>query len=279
VGATLRDGKLRGICARSAQRIAQLRTTLETLAEEANRLSINAALQVSRLGESGTDLLAVTEEIRSVSTRYQRLAGDLRLCENDQEMVAAALDDLTARASGSGDDERASAGLSADSIGQVAMVLDQNAGGLKEIATRLARRLQALQRAMGLPVEPLDAPEVQVDRPTAARPAPSGSAGRSGAPARPAASSRPVAPARPAAPPRAVASSGAPSGPSTPGDVDPAILSADSASGPRASTGTSPHSRARIFDLREFGAVELPMLTDDRGQLIFDLRELGAVEL
>lgn len=131
------DADLVALCERNAGRLTELKTTLESLAEESNRLAINAALQVSRLGESGGELVEVTEQIRSLSTRYQRLVADLSLCENDQ----AATVDAVRKDAGGGD----SAGLSADAIEKLAMVLDQNAGGIQEIATGLRGTVAQLQ--------------------------------------------------------------------------------------------------------------------------------------
>jgi len=154
------DADLVTLCERNASRLTDLKTTLEALAEESNRLAINAALQVSRLGESGGELVEVTEQIRSLSTRYQRLVSDLSLCENDQAATVQAVRNDAAP----GD----SAGLSADAIEKVAMVLDQNAGGIQEIATGLRGTVAQLQAALdpgAAPVPPEPSGPISVPNP------------------------------------------------------------------------------------------------------------------
>lgn len=252
-GPTLRDGTLRNAVARASQRIQELRSALEALAEEANRLAINAALQVSRLGESGSELVAVTEEFRSLSTRYQRLAADLRLCENDQGEALAQIDELVRGGQQDDGDEGRSTGLTAPAIQKVAMVLDQNAGGLKEIAAQLGLRLDDLRQAMGETHGVAAAPEPGPAVPPEPEPAMSRL------------DSAPVPPPR-AFPART---------------EDPAILSSHSRTASRGPAAAARRSDAapRVYDLRELGAVELQPLIDDQGQPIFDLRELGAVEL
>jgi methyl-accepting chemotaxis protein len=258
LGAALRDS-----CAKNTERITELRTTLETLAEEANRLAINAALQVSRLGESGSDLVAVTEEVRSLSTRYQRLASDLRVCENDQQAALGQIDDLV-RQSSAGDESQTSAGLSSASIQKVAMVLDQNAGGLKEIASELGAQLTELRQAMGDTSETVSPQAESGSAPVAFESGPA------------AAMSDEVAPLQ------LETSMGAPMDASPPAPAaaagDPAMMSA----GPSANSGSvapAAEQADEVHDLSEFGAVELPLLSDEQGKPIYDLRELGAVEL
>lgn len=61
--------------------VSGARQQLEQLAEESNKLALTMALQVSRIGEPSSDLLDTAESLRSLSTRYQRLAADLRMVE------------------------------------------------------------------------------------------------------------------------------------------------------------------------------------------------------
>lgn len=116
----------------SAARLAELRAKLEGLAEESNRLAIQAALHVSRLGTDNAELVQVTEAIRSVSTRYQRLVPDLRLCENDMESL---------RGGGS------STGA------QIADALRGGAAGLQEIADDIHAQIQKLSAALNVALE------------------------------------------------------------------------------------------------------------------------------
>lgn len=116
----------------SAARLGELRQKLEALAEESNRLAIQAALHVSRLGTDNAELVQVTEAIRSVSTRYQRLVPDLRLCENDIESM---------RAGGS------STGA------QIAEALEGGASGLQEIADDIQAQIHALSGALNVALE------------------------------------------------------------------------------------------------------------------------------
>jgi hypothetical protein len=129
------------LSAQSVQRLRELRQKIETLAEESSRLAIQAALHVSRLGEGGSGLVQVTEEIRAVSTRYQRLVPDLRLCENDAEMILATAGD-------------AGIGTGGDFAGnqQLAAALGQNAGGIQQVANGLAAALARLAGAFGEPI-------------------------------------------------------------------------------------------------------------------------------
>lgn len=149
------------------ERLATLRQTLENLAEEANKLAIGLALQVSRLGENDSEIVQLTEDIRSLSTRYQRAASEMRLCESDQEATIRGL------LGGGGDTDSAS------------MVLDQNAEALREVMDRMRGSMNSLRALVGAPApasyaaapiatpepmafaEPLSAPEVVEDAPQA----------------------------------------------------------------------------------------------------------------
>jgi hypothetical protein len=129
------------LSARSVERLRELRHKIEALAEESSRLAIQAALHVSRLGESGGGLVPVTEEIRAVSTRYQRLVPDLRLCENDAEMILAM----------AGDSGSATGGGSSGNQ-HLAAALGQDAGGIQQVANGLAAALRRLAGAFGEPI-------------------------------------------------------------------------------------------------------------------------------
>ncbi len=120
-----------------AERIVTIRTTLEQLAEEANKLAIGMALQISRLGDAGNEMLDTAESVRSLSVRYQRVAADLRLCENDQANLARSLAGMP------------TGGESSGSTSPLAMILDQNAEGLREVLGRLRRPLDVLRAAIG----------------------------------------------------------------------------------------------------------------------------------
>ncbi len=310
----LDSGSLGDVSRRNSNRLAQLRATLEQLAEESNRLAINAALQVSRLGESGTDLLNVTEEIRSLSTRYQRMVAELRLCEHDQELT---LNELRALANADDSTPSASAGLSPDAVQKLAMVLDQNSGGLEEIASQLGNHVAHLKWVAD-PSQPR--PTVAASR--GVTPLPGAST-----PPMPPATETPTDHSPVDAPMAAPTSFGAME--SAPPAVDPGAAvdsalgfqasapAADSGpaiggangpgNGPMFETPTSPPaafgggaSSGRrdvidfsgpvtpvsvapteddAIDLTSLGAVELPADLDAEGNPVYDLMELGAVEV
>ena len=127
---------------RSATRLTETRQVFEELAEQVNKLAITIALQVDRLGEAGGEMLDTVELVQSVSTRYQRLVAELRMCENDSVNTAEQLQKSGAAPAG---DPSALAGLQ-----QEAMVLDQNAEALREVLGRLESPLAQLRDAVGI---------------------------------------------------------------------------------------------------------------------------------
>ena len=127
----------------NAERLSDLRETLDTLAEESNKLAITMALQLSRLGEAGGEMLDTAEDVRGLSTRYQRLAGDLRVCETDQVSTLSRLKKLA----GPGGNVDANA---AQALVQEAMVLDQNAEALREVLGQLGDPLAKLRDLAGV---------------------------------------------------------------------------------------------------------------------------------
>lgn len=139
----------------NAQQISQLREALETLAEESNKLAITMALQISRLGDSGNELLDTAEDVRSLSTRYQRIAADLRVCETEQASTLSRLQQLAGH--GGAVDSSAAQALVTEAMG-----LDQNAEVLREVLGKLQQPVTALRQLTGVaapaPVE-ISAPE------------------------------------------------------------------------------------------------------------------------
>jgi prefoldin subunit 5 len=127
---------------RTGQRLHALRAALEELAEQANKLAITMALQLNRLGDAGSEMIESVEDVRAISTRYQRLVNDLKLCEAEH---AGTLQSLQSVASHPAD------GPSLDALQQEAMVLDQNAEALREVLAQLRRPLASLRSAVGEP--------------------------------------------------------------------------------------------------------------------------------
>lgn len=121
----------------AGQKLANIRGTLELLAEEANKLSLTAAVQVSRLNEPNGELLEVAEQIRTLSSQYQRLVVDLRQVEGE-------LGD------GPAVDEGAGPGMA-----EWAEQLGFGAEALGECSDRLRRELDRLRAEAGM--EPLPA--------------------------------------------------------------------------------------------------------------------------
>lgn len=142
----------------TGKRLTQLRSTLEELAEQANKLAITMALQLNRLGDAGNEMIDTVEEVRTLSTRYQRLVADLRLCENDHVSTLQSLRDA-------GGNAPASDAAALATLRDEAMVLDQNAEALREVLGQMRVPLAKLRSAVGQ-AEP---PRVEV---AAAHPAP-----------------------------------------------------------------------------------------------------------
>lgn len=126
----------------TGKRLTQLRLTLEELAEQANKLAITMALQLNRLGDAGNEMIDTVEQARSISTRYQRVVADLRLCENDHVTTLQALQLA-------GGNAPAADGKVLSSLRQEAMVLDQNAEALREVLGQLRAPLTKLRAAVG----------------------------------------------------------------------------------------------------------------------------------
>lgn len=126
----------------TGKRLTQLRTTLEELAEQANKLAITMALQLNRLGDAGNEMIDTVEEVRTLSTHYQRLVADLRLCENDHVSTLQSLQD----AGGSAPNAEAAA---LATLRDEAMVLDQNAEALREMLGQMRAPLARLRSAVG----------------------------------------------------------------------------------------------------------------------------------
>ena len=127
----------------NAEKVTAIREALENLAEESNKLAITMALQLSRLGEAGGEMLDTAEGVRSLSTRYQRLAADLRMCEIEQASTLSRVQQL----GGHGNAVDSSA---ARQLVQEAMGLDQNAEVLREVLGKLQDPLSTLRRLTGV---------------------------------------------------------------------------------------------------------------------------------
>ena len=143
----------------NAQKITQLRESLETLAEESNKLAITMALQISRLGEAGGEMLDTAEDVRSLSTRYQRIAADLRMCETEQASTLSRLQQL-------GSHGGAVEAGAAQALVQEAMGLDQNAELLREVLGKLQSPISVLRRLTGV-AEPAAVESVAPSAPAA----------------------------------------------------------------------------------------------------------------
>lgn len=133
-----------GAAQQGTQKIGQLREALEVLAEESNKLAITMALQISRLGEQGGEMLETAEGVRSLSTRYQRIAADLRMCEAEQASTLSRLQQMGGH--GGAVDSQA-----AQALVQEAMGLDQNAELLREVLGKLQNPLAVLRSLTGVP--------------------------------------------------------------------------------------------------------------------------------
>jgi hypothetical protein len=130
-GESTGNSDLQGQLQRNAERLTQVRSSLDDLAEEANKLAITAALQISRLGEGAEEIVGTAEELRSLSTRFQRAAGDLRVCESDQAAAAQNAGGAT--------------GASPHGLDAIVMVLDQSTEGLSEVLTQIASEIRSLE--------------------------------------------------------------------------------------------------------------------------------------
>jgi hypothetical protein len=218
-------GDLGAILHRNGERISAVRTQLDELAEEANKLAITAALQVSRIGDGAEEILGTAEQMRSLSTRFQRVAGDLRVCEADQ----------AAAAQHGGGGGGAPHGLDA-----IVMVLDQATEGLSEVLTQIAGEITELERWAS--------DDSKAD--SASAPA------QPSAPAAPAA--QPSAPAAPAAQPSAPAEFAMASAPQSPVEDGESAEVFDIVDlGGVALEMDQDDGDDGVYDLGQFGAVEL----------------------
>jgi len=145
----------------NAERVGELRRSLEVLAEESNKLAITMALQISRLGEPAAEMLDTAEDVRSLSTKYQRIASDLRMCESEQASTLSQLQESAGPGS-------AVDSSSARSLVQESMVLDQNAEALREVLGQLQQPLAALRDLTGIEAPSAPAPAVAASQPAPA---------------------------------------------------------------------------------------------------------------
>lgn len=149
---------------RTGQRLFALRATLEELAEHANRIAITMALQLNRLGDPGSEMIESVEDVRALSTRYQRLVTDLGTCEAEHEATVHALSRVSQVRAGAEEMEF---------LQQQVMMLDQNAEALREVLGQLRRPLSALRAAVGesepVPVAEVANPSRPVQHDAAAR--------------------------------------------------------------------------------------------------------------
>lgn len=302
----LLDSNLGSTCQRNRERVGTLRQQLETLAEEANALAITAALQVSRMGDHASSLLPLTEQIRNLSTRFQKASADLKLCEYDQEATATQVAGLAQRVvrdwnrvAGAAGGGQGAAGVD---VTQFAGSIGRAAAGLSQLAQALAGDIDRLEGALGdgsvAPLagdspaatadlsRPASAPFIPVPPPPMAELAPeeqlarihqelfaSGSAPSGAVPhatphAAPhvAAQPAPRAPQQPPAAPTREAS--APVRPAPQRVAMPPLESEEEA------VGAQP-----VYDLTEFGAVQLDDEDESEHDRVYELAELGAVQI
>lgn len=221
-----------GAMRQNVEKLGAVRSTLDDLAEEANKLAITAALQISRLGDGAEEIVGTAEEIRALSTRFQRIAADLRVCESDQS--------ATVQKAGSALGSGGASASPVEGLDAIVMVLDQSTEGLSEVLGQLVGSLAQLESlatgdSAATPTAEVQAPAAEAD------PAPSAPA-----PAAPdeAATRGPVPAAEPSL------------------DVDPpAEAPAEAEVYDIAELGGreigDPEGDEEVYDLEKFGAVEL----------------------
>jgi hypothetical protein len=217
------------------ERLSGLRSALDGLAEDANKLAITTALRISRLGESGAELVDLADEVRALSARFLEASSMVAACETAHREL--------------GEGSPASeATLVSAGVHELGMILEQSAGGLRDLLESMEGNLRIVQRAGGLPV---------MDRPSAPVPPVEVSVRSSG----------PVEPA--SVPPTGARREGSATEGST--------VEATGVPGPDSHEGAA-SGPERIYDLDEFGAREVQD-RDERPGRIYDLNQFGAVEL
>ncbi|MEH6492817.1 methyl-accepting chemotaxis protein [Halopseudomonas sp.] len=111
--------------ASNSEDISGVVQVIRSIAEQTNLLALNAAIEAARAGESGRGFAVVADEVRALAQRVQNSTDDIqRMIETLQSGTQVAVQDM-----------QASAGLTHDSVEQVAQAGDS----LHEIASAVSR--------------------------------------------------------------------------------------------------------------------------------------------
>ena len=217
---------------RNGLRMGKIREASELLSDEANKLAMTIGVELSRGGEENAELMGVADGLRTLSTQYQRIAAEVEIARTDQDESLDRLMNMEVSTLDS---------TSANALAKQAMALDQHAEALSELLTRFRRPMEEIRNV---------APEI--------------------AAAIPARQSRPVAVPQPE-------TYETPQVASIP--VEPIQLDE-----PAAQNGQPAHAEGpKIYDIAELGGRE--MAAGANGQApqdedhVYDLDEFGAVEL
>ncbi len=135
---------------KSATRIADITTLIDSIAFQTNLLALNASVEAARAGEAGRGFAVVASEVRTLAQRSAEAARDIKGLISESSTHVTQGVELVQRSGQSLDSIAASIAELAESISEISAASREQSSGVEEISTAVMRMDELTQQNAGL---------------------------------------------------------------------------------------------------------------------------------